>query len=165
MVLVIDEAGENLGEIATEMAVQLAEARGLEIVLVQRESAGSKAVCKFVSKKQLYDEKKQQKQQNKKDPRQITKEIPISTKISEHDMEVKVNHVQEFLEKKYSVRVVVEANFRKYFSESEIAAEKKLQMSLMKQIEQKLAGLGSKVGKDNLLRGRKLTCTFKSLID
>ena len=165
MVLVIDEAGENLGEMATEMAVQLAEARGLEIVLVQRESAGSKAVCKFVSRKQLYDEKKQQKQQNKKDPRQITKEIPISTKISEYDMEVKVNHIQEFLEKKYSVRVVVEANFRKYFSESEIAAEKKLQMSLMKQIEQKLAGLGSKVGKDNLLRGRKLTCTFKSLID
>ena len=164
VVLVVDENGENLGEMATEMAMQLAEARGLEIVQVQRESAGSKAVCKFLSKKQIYDEKKQQKLQNKKDPRQIVKEIPISTKISTHDMDVKLNHVQQFLEKKFSVRVVIEANFRKYFSESEIETEKKLQLNLMKQVEKKLEGLGSKVGKDSL-RGRKLTCTFRSLID
>lgn len=164
VVVVIDENGENLGEMETAMATQLAASRGLEIVQVQRETDKAKAVCKYVSKKQLYDEKKQHKEQLKKNPRQVTKEIQVSTKIKEHDLEFKLDHIREFLEKKFNVSVVVEGHFRKYFSESQTDAEKKLQVEILKQVEQKLEGLGSKVDGAGIQRGRKLTCTFKSLI-
>ena len=159
-VLVIDETGENLGEMQTDLAIQIAGGRGLEIVQVQKETERSKGVYKFVSKKQLYEAKKEQKLQNKKDPQQVVKEVPISTKIGPHDLEVKLNRITQFLEKKHSVRVVIEGSFRRFFTETEISAEKKRQAALLKEIEGKLENSGTKTSKESV-QGKKMVCNFR----
>ena len=159
-VVVIDETGKSLGEMESDVAIRIAEGQGLEIVQLRKATKNSKAVYKFASKKQLYEEKKIHKQLHKKDPQQIVKEIPISTKIGQHDLEVKVYRITQFLEKKHTVRVIIEGHFRKFFTESQNAAERKQQAGLLKDVAQRLEGVGSKVNKETQ-QGRKLFCNFK----
>ena len=160
-ILVIDETGENLGILSADMAVQMARGRGLELTQVQKGNEGSNAVYKFVSKKQLYDEKKEQKQRTKKDPLNVMKTVQISTKIGEHDLDIKLNRIEQFLAKSHTVRVSIEGKFRRYFSDSEVAHEKKRRVELLKSVETKLTGLGSKVTKDGVPEGRNLRCDFR----
>ena len=51
--LLIDEAGHNLGVMAQDTALQLAESKGFKIVQVRKETPEAKAVCKLVSKQQI----------------------------------------------------------------------------------------------------------------
>ena len=106
--LLIDEDGNNLGVMPRDTALQLAESKGLEVLQVKKETLESKAVCKLVSRKQIWDQEKRQKQASKKDPKNVTKEVTISTSIAEHDLAVKVNQMKGFLEKTHSVRVSID---------------------------------------------------------
>ena len=102
-VLLIDDDGTNLGEMDGRTATKLADSKGLKIVLVNRETPERHAVHKLMSGKKLYEEEKIRKQKAKKDPRQVTKEITILTKIDSH--EVKLSHIKDILSKLHNVRV------------------------------------------------------------
>ena len=157
--LLIDEAGHNLGVMARDTALQLAESKGFEIVQVRKETPEVKAVCKLVSKQQIWEEKKQQKQ-SKKDPRNITKEVSISTSIAEHDLAVKVHQMKGFLEKQHNVKVSVEAKVRRG---EPLPGEKEKQKELIGSMVKELKGVGIQVAPENFKRFR-LVCTFKSLL-
>ena len=164
-VLIIDETGENLGVLSSDMAIQMAMGRGLELKQVQKESQNTKAVYKFVTKKQLYEEKKEKKQRAKKDPQNVIKTVQMSTNIGSHDFDVKLYRAEQFLSKNHTVRVTVEGNFPRYFSVDQVAKEKKRRVELLNNVEKKLMGVGSKVAKEVVQEGRNLRCDFRPVIN
>lgn len=157
--LLIDEDGSNLGVMPRNTALQLAESKGLEVVQVRKETPGEKAVCKLVSRKQIWDQEKRQKQA-RKDPRNVTKEVTISTNIAEHDLAVKVNQMKGFLEKLHNVRVSIDPQVRRG---ELVPGERKRQKELMEGAVQELKGVGKQVVPEHLKRF-KLECTLKSLL-
>ena len=165
-VLLIDDDGTNLGEMDGGMAAKLSESKGLKIVLVNREGPERLAVYKLMSGKKLYEEEKIKKQKSKKDPRQVTKEISVSTKIDAHDLKVKLAHMREILTKLHNVRVVVELARIPRFSENreeKLRLERERQVELMSEIEAGLEEVGVKLAKENMRKNR-LQCTFRSTV-
>lgn len=165
-VVVIDEDGANLGEMDGHIAVKLADSKGLEIVLVHKKTPEQCAVYRIMSKKQIDDRKVTKNQQSKKDPRQVTKEINLSTKIASHDFDVKLSQIRNTLAKLYNVRVLVDtgkAGKRGDNPEELMRVEKEKQLKLIADIENFVAGVGVKVAKANERRN-KMQCTFRSIV-
>ena len=163
-VLLIDEDGTNLGEMDGSTATKLSESKGLKIVLVSKETPERCAVYKLMSGKQVYEEEKLKKQKLKKDPRQVTKEITVSTRIGEHDLEVKLSHMKEFLSNLHNVRLVIEPTRVPRFADDReeiLRLEKEKQLKMVEEIEKSVAGVGTKMAKENIRRN-KLQCTFRS---
>ena len=133
--LLIDENGSNLGVMDRETALQLADSKGLQIIQVRKETPESEAVFRLASRKQLWDDEKRKKQAQKKDPRNVTKEITVSVKIAEHDLAVKVNHMREFLEKKHSVKLWVKTKVRRA---EYLAAEGRKQLRMLEEVAENL---------------------------
>ena len=97
-VLVIDETGANLGTMVTLEAVQLARSKGLDLVEV------AEGVCKIQDyQKFLYTQKKA----NKSKPAPTMKEFQFGINIAHHDLNTKINHMEELLAKGHPIRVVV----------------------------------------------------------
>ena len=97
-VLVIDENGINLGNIATFEAIKLARSKGLDLIEVGR------GVCKIQNlKKYLYHQKKAHKSK----PAPELKEFRFGVNIAQHDLEIKVNHINELIEKGHPIRIVI----------------------------------------------------------
>ena len=91
---VIGTDGHSLGILQSRDALKMAYDQGLDIVLVTKEA--NPPVCKIVDfGKFKYDESKKQKQ-NKQHIQQV-KEIKISPRIAEHDIDVQVKKVNAFL--------------------------------------------------------------------
>lgn len=103
-VRVINEVGEQLGVLATQDALNLAREAGLDLVEIVSSSAPP--VCKIIDfGKYRYDQTKREKE-NKKSQHQVkVKEIKISPNISAHDLDVKMRHAKEFLEKGNKVKI------------------------------------------------------------
>ena len=100
----------------------------------------------------------------KKDPRQITKEISISTEIDTHDLKVKLTQMKDFLMSLHNVRVIVlTANVPRFADDQteRLAEEMKKQVKLLKEIEKSLTGFGVKVAKGN----QKISCSCSALLD
>jgi len=105
-VRLIDEEGKQLGVLTREEALQEAEERGMDLVMVHEES--TPPVCKIASIGQLkYEIKKKEKKARKGSKAAVTKELKMSPKISEHDYQVRVNQCHKFLEKGCKVKVTV----------------------------------------------------------
>ena len=85
------------------------------------------------------------------------KEMHLSTVTGEHDFTVKINHVEEWINKGWRVKIVVEEKKRKMFlggkgkglNQPPVDAKKEM----MQQIVSKLAGLAEIVGTPELERG------------
>lgn len=103
-VRVISETGEQLGVLTTQDALNLAREAGLDLVEIVASSVPP--VCKIIDfGKYRYDQTKREKE-NKKSQHQVkVKEVKISPNISTHDLEVKMRHAKEFLEKGNKVKI------------------------------------------------------------
>jgi translation initiation factor IF-3 len=105
-VLVIDEAGNKLGEFLTEDAVKLAQDRGFDLIEVAPTSRPP--VCKVGDYGQLKYERKKRAAAARKNQVQVqTKEVKVRPKTDKHDMDVKVRHARRFLEAGDKVKVTV----------------------------------------------------------
>jgi translation initiation factor IF-3 len=105
-VLVIDEAGNKLGEFLTEDAVRLAEERGLDLVEVA--PTARPPVCKIADFGKLKYEKKKREQEARRNQVQVVlKEIKLRPKTEEHDLGVKTRAARSFLEDGNKVKVTV----------------------------------------------------------
>ncbi|WP_371317454.1 translation initiation factor IF-3 [Arcobacter porcinus] len=89
--------GENYGIISTAQALSLAEEAGLDLVLIAPDAKPPVAKIMDYSKFKYQQEKK--KKEAKKNQKVIViKEIKLSVKIAENDINYKVKHAIEFLE-------------------------------------------------------------------
>lgn len=101
---VIDEKGKQIGIFPKEKALQLA--REKEIDLVEVVPHASPPICKLIDfKKFLYLEKKKQKGQKKKGKGGGVKEIRLRPFIGEHDYQVRLGQVKDFLKEGEKVKI------------------------------------------------------------
>lgn len=103
-VRLIDEAGNQVGVVDTRVAQDRANSVQLDLVLISE--TANPPVCKIIDYGQfMYQQKKKEKQSKKS--AQVTKELKMSPKISEHDYMVRLTKGIEFLKKKYKVKLTI----------------------------------------------------------
>jgi len=135
-VLVIDEQGKKVGIMLTRDAVRLAEERGLDLVEVG-ESANPPVAKLMDYGKFLYQKHKQEKEARKKSAGQKPiKEMKIGVKTEEHDLQTKLRHIREFLEKGNKTKLIVMYRGREM-------AHPELGRQLLERLIQELADLGA----------------------
>ena len=101
-VLLIDDKGQNLGEIDLNVAVTKAKQMGKDLVEVSK--GKNPPVCKVMDYgKWKFDQSK--KVRRKKD--YPLKEIKMRPNIGEHDINYRVSNAKKFLEKGHKVKVII----------------------------------------------------------
>lgn len=102
----IDETGENRGEMRTEEALDHAARLNLDLVEVAPEARPP--VCRIMDYGKWRYEQEQKAKQARKHQSTITiKEIKFRPKIDPHDYETKKGHVLRFLKNKDKVKVTI----------------------------------------------------------
>lgn len=98
-----NDNGENYGIIPTRDAQALADEQGVDLVLIAPDA--NPPVAKIMDYgKFKYQQEKKQKEAKKKQKIIVLKEVKFSVKIAENDVNYKVKHAIEFLEKGYHVK-------------------------------------------------------------
>jgi len=97
------DGGESLGIISTDDAMTKANELGMDLVLIA--PTAKPPVAKIMDYgKYRYQEEKKLKEQRKNQVKIVVKEIKLSVKIAQNDIDYKVKHAREFLEKGFHVK-------------------------------------------------------------
>jgi len=103
-VRVVDENGSQLGVMPLVKAVQEAESRGLDLVLMAAKS--QPPVCRIMDYgKYKYEQSKKASQARKRQHVMQIKEVKVRASTDKHDLEVKLRQVRKFLEQGNKVKV------------------------------------------------------------
>ena len=103
---VLGDDGEQFGIISRADAIQIAEDKGLDLVLVSPDA--KPPVAKVMDYgKHKYELEKKKKEARKNQKKIEVKEVKFSCKIAENDINYKVKHAREFLEKGKHVKLRV----------------------------------------------------------
>ena len=106
-VLVIGADGEQLGEMDTREAMDKAAELGLD--LVEMNARANPPVCKILDYgKYKYEMARRARETKKKQHIVEVKEVKFRPKIGEHDFQVKLRKVLQFLEERNKVKLVVQ---------------------------------------------------------
>ena len=102
----VGSAGEQLGVLTIEAALERAQAEGFDLVEVN--PMAKPPVCKIMDYgKFKYEEKKKASEAKKKQVVVHLKEVKLRPKTEEHDYETKVRHIKRFLEEGNKSRVTI----------------------------------------------------------
>jgi translation initiation factor IF-3 len=105
-VRLIDDQGEQKGIIPTLEAIRTARELGLDLVEVAPQSIPP--VCKLLNYgKFKFEQEKKVKDSRKKTKIGELKEIRMQPKIAGHDLDFKSEHVRDFLEQGFKVKVTI----------------------------------------------------------
>ena len=130
----VDEEGNQLGVVDTREAITKAIEVGLDLVEVA--TATDPPVCRIMDySKYKYEQEKKRKLAKKKQHVVHMKEIRFKASIEEHDYQVKLKRIKEFLERKDKVRVSLRLRGREM-------AHRELGMELMNRIAKDVAAFG-----------------------
>lgn len=99
-----------------------------------------------------YEQEKKKKLAKKKQHVTHMKEVRFKPQIEEHDYQVKIKHIKEFLEKKDKVRVLLRFRGREN-------AHKELGIELLEKIATDVAALGEMESRPKMM-GRTATMTI-----
>ena len=103
---VLGDDGEQFGIITRTEALNIAEEKGLDLVLVSPDA--KPPVAKVMDYgKHKYELEKKKKEARKNQKKIEVKEVKFSCKIAENDIAYKVKHAREFLEKGKHVKLRV----------------------------------------------------------
>uniref|UniRef100_A0ACB8FGN3 Uncharacterized protein n=2 Tax=Sphaerodactylus townsendi TaxID=933632 RepID=A0ACB8FGN3_9SAUR len=105
----IDENGEDKGPVHRADVIRIMDERELKLVALKE--TADPPVFRLMSGQQIHEERLQlrdkQKASAKKGPVQ-QKELTFTTTIGQHDLDVKVKQIQQWIEKKHHVKVTVQ---------------------------------------------------------
>ncbi|WP_281255448.1 translation initiation factor IF-3 [Cystobacter ferrugineus] len=105
-VRVVGPAGEQLGVLPIEAALERAQSEGMDLVEVN--PMAKPPVCKIMDYgKFKYEEKKRASEAKKKQVVVHLKEVKLRPKTEEHDYEFKVRNVRRFLEEGNKAKVTI----------------------------------------------------------
>ncbi len=142
---VLGQDGEQFGIISKSEAIRIAEEKGLDLVLISPDAKPPVAKVMDYSKHRYEIEKK--KKEAKKNQKIIeVKEVKFSCKIAENDVNYKVKHVREFLEKGKHVKLRV-------FLRGREMSSPELGIEVLKRVWPMLSDVGN-LEKDAHLEGR-----------
>jgi translation initiation factor IF-3 len=103
-VRVIGADGKQIGVMSVPQAIQAAEEAGLDLVEISPNA--EPPVCKIVDYgKFRYQQTKKEKESKKSQHQVKVKEIKLKPNIDTHDLDVKLKHAREFVQKGNKVRV------------------------------------------------------------
>jgi translation initiation factor IF-3 len=103
-VRVVDDEGGQLGVLSLAEAVNQAQARGMDLVLMAAKS--SPPVCRIMDYgKYKYEQSKKANLAKKRQHIMQVKEVKVSASTDTHDLEVKLKLVRKFLEQGNKVKV------------------------------------------------------------
>lgn len=127
----IDEDGAQLGILSTRDALQKAQESGLDLILISPQA--KPPVCRLGDYGKIkYEQSKKEKEARKASKPGVLKELKLSVKIDKHDLEVRINHAREFLEKRHKVKFVV-------FMRGREISHKDIAFNLLKKLIEALA--------------------------
>lgn len=150
--LVIDENGEKLGVISNDEAKAKARAAGLDLVEVAPQARPP--VCRIMDYgKFRYEQGLKEKKQRQNQKSQQTKEVRLSPKIADHDIETKTNAAKKFLSAGHKVQLRLEYKKREN-------AHKDLGFTVIDKVIEGLEGVGKPLNKPKL-EGRFLMCLME----
>lgn len=118
---VIDKDREPLGIMDKSEAIELALSQGLDLVLIVEKA--DPPVARIIElNKYKYEIQKNEKQMAKKAraSRIDTKEVKFKPNIGEHDLLIKLNHAQEFLDNGCKVKITIQMRGRENSNSSEV---------------------------------------------
>lgn len=100
----MDENRQYMGIFDTAIALRIARERGLDLVEVAPDA--QPPVCRLMNfGRYVYEKKRQERESRKHQHQTQIREMRLSIKISEHDYQVKMNKIKEFLEKGDRVKI------------------------------------------------------------
>ncbi len=144
----IDEAGDQLGIVATDEARAMARDRGLDLVEVAPNARPP--VCRLMDfGKYKYEQARKAREAKKKQHVIHVKEVKLRPKIEAHDIEFKLRHARRFLEEGDKVK------FTLMFRGREIT-HPELGVRLLEQVKEALEDVGV-VESDIAHEGRTMT--------
>lgn len=130
----MDEEGNQLGVVDIQTALQKSQEKGYDLVEVAPNT--NPPVCRIMDySKFKYEQEKKKKLAKKKQHVTHIKEIRVNPKIEEHDYQVKLRHIKEFLDKKDKVRVSLKFRGRE-------SAHKEFGFELLNRIAKDVSALG-----------------------
>ena len=146
-VRVIDENGENIGVLLTAEAIEQAAEVGLDLVEVSPNA--DPPVCKFLDVgKFKYEAQKKANLARKSQKTQEIKEIKMRPNIDDHDYDVKMRKVVEFLEEGDKVKVTMRFRGREM-------AHGQLGMAVLRRVQEQTAEM-AKVEAHPRMEGRQM---------
>ncbi len=102
----IDDEGNNLGNVKRAFGLQLANDKELDLVLISNNPTNP--VCKIMDYgKYLYEQKRKARESKKNQTKIKIKEVKIKPQIAENDLLWNAKHVAEWLTEGCVVRVLV----------------------------------------------------------
>ena len=105
-VQLIGDEGEKLGTISIKEALEQAEEKGLDLVLVAPNA--KPPVCKIMNYgKYRFEQSKKEKEAKKKQKVLEVKEIRVTPNIEEHDFSFKAKNAKKFLQDGNKVKITV----------------------------------------------------------
>lgn len=134
---VIDETGQQLGIMTLADALQIAQARGLDLVEVA--PTATPPVCRLLNYgKYIYERTKKEREARKAQRARSAeiKEIRLRPQISDHDISYKLRDIRRFLEGGSKVKV------RVYFRGRQITYPE-IGLKLLQKVAQELADVAS----------------------
>ncbi|MDF9866619.1 translation initiation factor IF-3 [Bacilli bacterium PM5-3] len=103
-VLLIDDAGEQVGVVSNQEALDMAINKNLDLVCVAPKA--NPPVCKIIDYgKYRFEIQKKAKEAKKNQKVQDTKEVRLSPVIDKHDIDTKLKNARKFIEKGDKVKV------------------------------------------------------------
>ncbi len=106
VVRVIDDEGNQLGELKTSEGIEIASRKGLDLVEVAPKA--EPPVCRMMDYGKYKYHKSKKEQRAKKNQRVVKlKEIKTTPRTSEHDYQFKLKHILRFLSEGSKVKVTV----------------------------------------------------------
>ncbi len=103
-VRVITEDGEQLGIMTLRDALMKAESFGVDLIEIAPNA--DPPVCKMIDYgKFRYHQTKKEKESKKASHQVKVKEVKFKPNIDEHDLQTKIKHIREFLQKGNKVRI------------------------------------------------------------
>lgn len=146
----IDKDGNQVGIIPVQQALTMAEAEQLDLVEISPNA--QPPVCKIVDYgKYRYQQTKKEKESKKAQHQVKIKEIKVKPNIDQHDLDTKIKHAREFIQKGNKVRITCMFRGREM-------AHTEFGKRVIQQIIEGLADLGTPEETPKLL-GRNLSIT------
>lgn len=106
MVRLIDESGMQIGIVATNEALQIANEKGLDLHVVQPEA--NPPVARIMDYGRFkFEEQKRSQDDRRKHPVVDVKEIKLRYNIDQHDYEVKLRKCNELLNGRDRIKVII----------------------------------------------------------
>lgn len=153
-VRVIANDGEQLGILKTQDALRIAYDKGLDLVMVAAQS--DPPVCKIIDYgKYCFERDKREKEAKKKQTVIEIKELQLTCKIGQHDIDTKLKHARRFIGDGNKVRIIVKYQGRE-MQHTEIGAE------LLNSFLSSLSDIAA-ADKQPVLEGRNLTVTISPI--